>query len=185
MFHVRLGLGLSQTAALNGSCLAGKQNRGKAGVGGEREGYDITWGRTGVFTPPSALVIEPDELIIDYEINNPEWRQGLELNTPDGSVGWNLPAAFYLPGFDQVHRALPGLESRPRNFEPPESTSGVSNMPSFLLLGLVLRSGGLAYATPAEALRLLAQPGHVLLLRHANAPGVGDPPGMVLGDCTT
>jgi broad specificity phosphatase PhoE len=50
----------------------------------------------------------------------------------------------------------------------------------FAALGLVAR------AAPADhALRLLAQPGHVLLLRHANAPGVGDPPGMVLGECAT
>jgi len=30
-----------------------------------------------------------------------------------------------------------------------------------------------------------AQPGAVLLMRHATAPGTGDPPGMRLGDCTT
>jgi broad specificity phosphatase PhoE len=32
---------------------------------------------------------------------------------------------------------------------------------------------------------VLAQPGHVLIMRHANAPGVGDPPGMRLDDCAT
>jgi phosphohistidine phosphatase SixA len=31
----------------------------------------------------------------------------------------------------------------------------------------------------------LAAPGHVLLLRHAIAPGTGDPAGMRLGDCAT
>lgn len=31
----------------------------------------------------------------------------------------------------------------------------------------------------------LTKPGHVLILRHARAPGVGDPPGMLLGDCAT
>lgn len=31
----------------------------------------------------------------------------------------------------------------------------------------------------------LAKPGRVLMLRHATAPGTGDPPGFVLGDCTT
>lgn len=36
-----------------------------------------------------------------------------------------------------------------------------------------------------SALAALNRPGHVLLLRHANAPGVGDPDGMVLGDCAT
>jgi phosphohistidine phosphatase SixA len=30
-----------------------------------------------------------------------------------------------------------------------------------------------------------AQPGAVLLMRHATAPGTGDPPGMRLGDCST
>lgn len=43
----------------------------------------------------------------------------------------------------------------------------------------------LACAAPGDALSVLAQPGHVLLLRHANAPGIGDPPGMVLGECAT
>lgn len=37
----------------------------------------------------------------------------------------------------------------------------------------------------SPSLPLLAQPGHVLLLRHAQAPGVGDPSGFVLGDCAT
>lgn len=32
---------------------------------------------------------------------------------------------------------------------------------------------------------LLAGGRHVLLMRHANAPGVGDPPGFRLGDCAT
>lgn len=55
-----------------------------------------------------------------------------------------------------------------------------------LLLSLVLLTNNLAQAAPTDdALQILAQPGHVLLLRHANAPGVGDPPGMVLGDCST
>jgi phosphohistidine phosphatase SixA len=27
--------------------------------------------------------------------------------------------------------------------------------------------------------------GHAILMRHADAPGGGDPPGLVLGDCTT
>jgi len=40
-------------------------------------------------------------------------------------------------------------------------------------------------ARAADALQMLAQPGHVLIMRHANAPGVGDPPGMVLDDCAT
>lgn len=42
---------------------------------------------------------------------------------------------------------------------------------------------------PARAddttLALLAQPGSVGLLRHARAPGTGDPPGLRLDDCAT
>ena len=37
-------------------------------------------------------------------------------------------------------------------------------------------------ATPGE---LLAAGRHVLLMRHADAPGVGDPPGFRRGDCAT
>lgn len=45
-------------------------------------------------------------------------------------------------------------------------------------------------AVPAQAadtlpLTELAGPGRVLILRHANAPGVGDPPDFKLKDCTT
>lgn len=42
-------------------------------------------------------------------------------------------------------------------------------------------------AAAAEALPLseLAKPGRVLMLRHANAPGVGDPSNFKLGDCST
>jgi phosphohistidine phosphatase SixA len=54
-----------------------------------------------------------------------------------------------------------------------------------LLLGLWLLAGGSLSGANADALQLLAQPGHVLLMRHANAPGVGDPSGMKLADCTT
>jgi phosphohistidine phosphatase SixA len=35
--------------------------------------------------------------------------------------------------------------------------------------------------SPAER----AKPGRVLMLRHANAPGIGDPPGFRLDDCAT
>jgi len=42
-----------------------------------------------------------------------------------------------------------------------------------------------ALATGSLALGELAQPGRVLLLRHALAPGVGDPPNFRLGDCST
>ncbi len=42
-------------------------------------------------------------------------------------------------------------------------------------------------ARAAEPLPLeeLGKPGRVLMLRHANAPGIGDPPGFRLADCST
>ena len=43
-----------------------------------------------------------------------------------------------------------------------------------------------ALAAPAAvADRDLAQPGRLIMLRHATAPGLGDPPGFALGDCAT
>lgn len=48
-----------------------------------------------------------------------------------------------------------------------------------------LASLSLATAATTDSIQRLAQPGHVLLLRHANAPGVGDPPAMKLSDCST
>ena len=53
-----------------------------------------------------------------------------------------------------------------------------------LWLGLVLAPTPLA-AGAAEVLADLSEPRTVLLLRHALAPGTGDPPGFVLGDCST
>lgn len=43
----------------------------------------------------------------------------------------------------------------------------------------------LAPAQAADALAELAQPGHVLMVRHAMAPGFGDPPEFRIGDCAT
>lgn len=42
-----------------------------------------------------------------------------------------------------------------------------------------------AFATALAPARASAQGGHVLLMRHATAPGTGDPPGFALGDCAT
>jgi 8-oxo-(d)GTP phosphatase len=53
-----------------------------------------------------------------------------------------------------------------------------------LSLGLVTASTPLA-AGAVEMLADLSEPGTLLLLRHALAPGTGDPPGFVLGDCST
>lgn len=51
-------------------------------------------------------------------------------------------------------------------------------------LALAMLCPGLAVAAES-ALAELAKPGRVLLLRHALAPGNGDPPGFRLDDCTT
>ena len=53
------------------------------------------------------------------------------------------------------------------------------------VLHCCLASLSLATVATADTFELLAQPGHVLLLRHANAPGTGDPPAMKLSDCST
>jgi len=42
-----------------------------------------------------------------------------------------------------------------------------------------------AAQAPADGWAALAQPGAIVLFRHATAPGVGDPPGFKPGDCST
>ena len=53
------------------------------------------------------------------------------------------------------------------------------------LLALTCLNALPASANETDLLVRLQQGGHVLLLRHAVAPGFGDPPGFRLGDCTT
>jgi phosphohistidine phosphatase SixA len=55
---------------------------------------------------------------------------------------------------------------------------------SFLKLALVCCLATPAAATEAEAWRSLEN-GAIVLFRHANAPGGGDPPGMRIGNCAT
>ena len=52
-----------------------------------------------------------------------------------------------------------------------------------LLIGFAFT--GCFQATASELSDLLKNPDHVLLMRHANAPGVGDPAGYKLQDCKT
>jgi phosphohistidine phosphatase SixA len=52
-----------------------------------------------------------------------------------------------------------------------------------LLAAVLLLRAHPARADPALA--LLAQPGHLAIMRHADAPGGGDPGGFRLDDCTT
>lgn len=54
-----------------------------------------------------------------------------------------------------------------------------------LLAGSLLVCATPGVADEALPLSELAKPGRVLMLRHAQAPGNGDPPGFVLADCAT
>ncbi len=59
---------------------------------------------------------------------------------------------------------------------------------ALLLLAAYLSLSGAALGIETDRERLwsaLATPGHVVLMRHADAPGTGDPAAMRLGDCTT
>lgn len=40
-------------------------------------------------------------------------------------------------------------------------------------------------AAATDAWRWMSEPGHAILIRHANAPGTGDPAAFELGDCAT
>ena len=54
------------------------------------------------------------------------------------------------------------------------------------LVGAALAAAATAlHAQSVEPLAELAKPGRLLMLRHALAPGNGDPPGFTLGDCAT
>lgn len=54
-----------------------------------------------------------------------------------------------------------------------------------LLAVLLLLAWPLPVAADEDAWAALREPGTVAVMRHAYAPGVGDPPGFVLGDCST
>lgn len=57
----------------------------------------------------------------------------------------------------------------------------------FLFLALVTLASPTAALAEGAPLPLseLIKPGRILMLRHARAPGIGDPPGFVIGDCST
>jgi broad specificity phosphatase PhoE len=54
-----------------------------------------------------------------------------------------------------------------------------------LLLAMALAPALTAAAADEAAWTAVARPGAIVLMRHANAPGVGDPTGMRLGACAT
>lgn len=53
------------------------------------------------------------------------------------------------------------------------------------IAAIVYASSGSNWAAETRPLSELAKPGRVLMLRHANAPGTGDPPHFRLEDCST
>lgn len=70
---------------------------------------------------------------------------------------------------------------------PGQRAQRCTTVPLMLALAVcaLLATSALAQAETDEALHRLTEGGHVLLLRHALAPGTGDPPEFRLGDCTT
>lgn len=54
-----------------------------------------------------------------------------------------------------------------------------------LLISLFLLSALVATVSASELAQKLASPNYVLMIRHAYAPGVGDPPGYSLDRCET
>jgi phosphohistidine phosphatase SixA len=56
---------------------------------------------------------------------------------------------------------------------------------AFVLLVFCFPTPGVAATEEAALWRALDLRGHVALLRHAIAPGTGDPPDLVVGDCST
>lgn len=53
------------------------------------------------------------------------------------------------------------------------------------ILGWVINDSAFAAADETALWRAMKTPGHVVLIRHALAPGTGDPPQFRLGDCAT
>ena len=56
---------------------------------------------------------------------------------------------------------------------------------SFFILSVISPGAGLAAQSSRELWQSLRLPGHFALIRHALAPGTGDPPGFTLGKCET
>lgn len=85
-----------------------------------------------------------------------------------------------------IERAAPaGVEAERVLFDHVLMTTMIARGFAALSVALCLSSPLRAEAEDASVLAELAKPGHVLMLRHAHAPGFGDPPGFKLGDCAT
>lgn len=61
----------------------------------------------------------------------------------------------------------------------------VGRLHGLILLLFMLIPAPAAEAAELELHELLGKSGHMIVMRHARAPGVGDPPGFRLGDCAT
>lgn len=70
------------------------------------------------------------------------------------------------------------------NVAAPTLTSSCRRAVVVLLAVFLLAPPGVQ-AAETVPLADLARPGRVLMLRHARAPGTGDPPDFTLGDCAT
>jgi len=69
---------------------------------------------------------------------------------------------------------------------PPSISRRLLALAALALIGLAVAPADLF--AQADAWQLLRQPGHVVLMRHSDAPGsggFGDPPGFRLEDCAT
>jgi broad specificity phosphatase PhoE len=66
----------------------------------------------------------------------------------------------------------------------PPPNLAASLVAGFLTLQLALLAGA-SRATESDPLAELARPGRLLVLRHANAPGIGDPADFSIGDCAS
>jgi phosphohistidine phosphatase SixA len=80
------------------------------------------------------------------------------------------------------HTSLNNSVSRPGSKVPVKTRFPLKFLFLFFVLLVPLSRGAIAEPIP---LTELAMPGRLLMLRHAEAPGVGDPPGFRLDDCAT
>lgn len=67
----------------------------------------------------------------------------------------------------------------------PSATGRLLRITCQVLLSLPLGRAGDALADDEQATWSALRGGAIVLFRHANAPGIGDPPAFRLGDCTT
>lgn len=74
-------------------------------------------------------------------------------------------------------------KSRVHECGPAGAPGRLSAYVGLALVLLIGTASGVSAAEEASLWRALASKGHVALMRHAIAPGAGDPPQFVIGDC--